>query len=57
MVSDKDTKLIETKLSIELNSIIYYHIENKLLLHPGKYESMFFASKCKCKKHHILMGC
>jgi hypothetical protein len=50
MVSDKDPKLIEAKLAVELQSINQWLIENKLSLHPGKCEAILFASKRKCKK-------
>jgi hypothetical protein len=50
MVSDYDPKLIELKLAIELESINKWLIENKLSVHPGKCETILFASKRKCKK-------
>lgn len=50
MVSDRDPKIIEQKLALELNSVNNWLIENKLSLHPGKCESILFGSKRKCKK-------
>ena len=47
LYSDKDHKVIEKKLSDELKAVNQWLIENKLSLHPGKCESILFASKRK----------
>jgi len=50
MVSDRNPKAIEQKLSVELDSVNKWLIQNKLSLHPGKCESILFGSKRKIKK-------
>ncbi len=50
LVSGKDPTVISEKLSTKLQSCNKWLIENNLSLHPGKCESILFASKRKCKK-------
>ncbi len=50
LVSHKDPKVIENKLSTELQSVNNWLIENKLTCHPGKCETMLFGSKRKIKQ-------
>ncbi len=57
MVSDKDPKVIKTKLVIELNSINNWLIENKLSLHPGRCEIMLFLKNVSAKEFQTLILC
>ncbi len=50
LVSGKDPVAISEQLSTELQSCNRWLIENNLSLHPGKCETILFASKRKCKK-------
>ena len=50
LVSGKDTADIERILSVELESIREWLIDNKLSLHLGKIESILFDSKQRLSK-------
>jgi len=49
-VSGRDVSEIEGNLSVELESVSEWLIENKLSLHLGKTESILFASKRRLRK-------
>ena len=51
IVADKDTEVIQHRLSKELESIREWLIDNKLSLHLGKTESILFGSKRKLNKN------
>ena len=50
MVSGKDVGKIQDNLSLELQSLNDWLVDNKLSLHPGKTESILFGS------NHMLKG-
>jgi len=49
MVSGKDLTKIESELSIQLNTLHDWLVDNRLSLHLGKTESILFGSKRKIK--------
>ena len=54
MVSHKDVKIIQERLSSELTAVNEWLVNNKLSLHLGKTESILFGSKRKLAKHSEL---
>jgi len=51
LISHKDIDYIQTELSVQLESVNKWLIDNRLSLHLGKTESILFGSKRKLKKH------
>ena len=49
MVSGKNLEEIEQQLSQQLHSVSEWLVDNKLLLHLGKTESILFGTKHKLK--------
>ena len=50
LVSHKDVKVIEQTLSIELQSLSHWLVDNKLSLHLGKTEAILFGTKRKLRR-------
>jgi hypothetical protein len=54
MVSNRDVGFIQERLSLELQSVSEWLIDNKLSLHLGKTESILFGTKRKLTKQSEL---
>jgi hypothetical protein len=54
LVSGKDIPGIEAALTMELEAVHHWLVENKLSLHLGKTESILFGTKRRLRKEDIL---
>ena len=57
IVSDKELKNVENKLSVEMSCVSWWLVDNKLSLHLGKTESILFGPKKKIKNNKLKVKC